>query len=117
MNGNQVTTRSSYSLRGWFRAPPECREGTDLPGPEQVGRGLELALKARVLGPMQAIVSATSVSAGILRRPDLGSWLPAKTADVVAIDFDPLTDPDRWERPDHVVLVIKDGAVLKDTRR
>jgi imidazolonepropionase-like amidohydrolase len=42
--------------------------GTDLLGPDQSDRGLEVALKARILGPMEAIVSATTTSAKILRR-------------------------------------------------
>jgi imidazolonepropionase-like amidohydrolase len=90
--------------------------GTDILGPGQDGRGLELALKARALDPMAAIVSATSTSAKILRRPDLGVLRSGATADVIAVDFDPLTEPELWVDPDRVVLVVKDGLVVKDTR-
>ncbi len=90
--------------------------GSDLLGPDQAERSLELTLKARVMGAMAAIVSATSTNAAILRRPDLGVLSAGKTADVIAIDFDPLTEPDKWQDPHHVVLVVKDGAVVKDTR-
>lgn len=91
--------------------------GTDLLGPDQNRRGLELALKADVLGPMQAIVSATRESARIIRRQhDLGTVEEGKLADLVAVDFDPLTDPSRFEDPDRVVLVVKDGEVVKDVR-
>ena len=31
-------------------------------------------------------------------------------------DFDPLSAPQHWSDPNRVVLVVKDGAVVKDTR-
>src|SRR5690606_10687756 len=67
--------------------------GSDLLGAGQNRRGLELVLKAEVLGAMEAIVSATSVNATILRRPDLGTLLPGRIADFIAVEGDPLEDP------------------------
>jgi imidazolonepropionase-like amidohydrolase len=90
--------------------------GSDLLGPGQAERGLEVALKARVLGPMAAIVSATATSADIVGRPDLGVLAPGAAADLIAVDFDPLGDPERWADPARVVLVVKDGTIVKDTR-
>jgi imidazolonepropionase-like amidohydrolase len=90
--------------------------GTDILGPGQDGRGQEIALKASILGPMAAIVSATTDSAKILRRPDLGVVRAGATADVIAVDFDPLDEPALWTNPDRVVLVVKDGQVVKDLR-
>jgi imidazolonepropionase-like amidohydrolase len=77
-------------------------------------RGLEIALKAKVLGPMAAIVSATSASAAILRRADLGTISEGKLADLIAVSGDPLSDPELFDDPDRVVLVIKDGKIMKD---
>jgi len=91
--------------------------GTDILGPGQDGRGQELALKAEIIGPMAAIVSATSDSAKILRRRDLGALVPGRLADAIAVDFDPLSEPHHWTDPDRVVLVVKGGEVVKDTRR
>jgi imidazolonepropionase-like amidohydrolase len=90
--------------------------GTDILGPGQDGRGEELAIKSAILGPMAAIVSATSDSAKILRRPDLGVIAPGAVGDLVAIDFDPLAEPQHWDNPNRVVLVIKEGQVVKDQR-
>lgn len=90
--------------------------GTDILGPGQDGRGEEIALKAAILGPMAAIVSATSDSAKILRRPDLGVVREDALADLIAVDFDPLAEPALWTDPDRVVLVIKNGRVVKDLR-
>jgi imidazolonepropionase-like amidohydrolase len=91
--------------------------GSDLIGPIQNRRGLELVLKAKILGPMAAIVSATSSNARILGASDrLGTVERGKVADLIAVDGDPLTDPEVFDDPDRVVLVVRDGVVLKDTR-
>jgi imidazolonepropionase-like amidohydrolase len=90
--------------------------GTDILGSGQDGRGQEIALKAAILGPMAAIVSATSDSAKILRRADLGVVREGATGDLIAVDFDPLAEPALWTNPDRVVLVIKGGQVVKDRR-
>lgn len=90
--------------------------GTDILGSGQDGRGEELAIKASILGPMAAIVSATSDSAKILRRPDLGVIRPGAVGDLIAVDFDPLTEPQLWDNPNRVVIVIKEGQVVKDQR-
>lgn len=92
--------------------------GSDLIGPKQNRRGLEIALKAKILGAMEAIVSATSVNASIMRVADkIGSVETGKFADLVAVDFDPLAEPELFDRPERVVLVVKNGRIVKDTRK
>jgi imidazolonepropionase-like amidohydrolase len=91
--------------------------GSDILGPEQNRRGLELSIRSQLGDPMEAIVSATSVNARILRRADdLGTVEPGKLADLVAVDFDPLLQPDGFDEPGRVRLVVKGGIVIKDTR-
>lgn len=92
--------------------------GSDLIGPDQRGRGREVALKAAVLGPMAAIISATSVNARIMRIDgQVGSVEVGKLADLVAVDFDPLAEPAAFGDPERVVLVVKGGRIVKDVRR
>jgi imidazolonepropionase-like amidohydrolase len=90
--------------------------GSDLIGPEQTGRGMEIGLKADILGAMDAIVSATATNARILRRADLGTVEVGKRADLIAVDGDPLTDPWVLADPDRIVMVIQDGRIVKDRR-
>ena len=91
--------------------------GTDLLGPEQDRRGLELVLRAALGDPMEAIVSATAVNARILRRDaEIGTVEAGKVADLIAVRGDPLNEPDLFDDPSRVVLVIKDGVVVKDSR-
>lgn len=91
--------------------------GSDILGPAQNRRGLELVLKSELLGPMAAIVSATSVNARILRLDrELGTVEAGKRADLVVLDGDPLANPAVLDDPERVVLVVKDGMVVKGTR-
>lgn len=90
--------------------------GSDLIGPEQVGRGTEIGLKADILGAMDAIVSATATNARILRRADLGTIEVGKRADLIAVDGDPLAEPWLLADPDRIVVVIQDGRIVKDRR-
>lgn len=92
--------------------------GTDLLGPDQNRRGLELGLKAKVIGADAAIVSATRTNARILRIDDeVGTLEVGKVADLIAVDFDPLAHPDLFDDPSRVRVVVKAGEVVKDLER
>jgi imidazolonepropionase-like amidohydrolase len=91
--------------------------GSDLLGSRQNRRGLELVLKARALGAMAAIVSATSTNARIMRLGDRAGTVEAeKWADLIAVNGDPLAEPELFDDPARVVFVMKAGVVVKDTR-
>jgi imidazolonepropionase-like amidohydrolase len=105
------------SLKLAHAAGVRVGSGTDLLGQNQNRRGLELALKAAAIGAMEAIVSATSVNAAVLRQSEeLGTISPGKLADVIAVDFDPLANPELFADAGRVVLVIQGGVVAKDAR-
>jgi imidazolonepropionase-like amidohydrolase len=90
--------------------------GSDLLGPEQNRRGLEIALKAKILGPMEAIVCATLNNAKIMRQDDrFGSIEEGKLADVIAVRGDPLANPELLDDLTKIALVIKNGSVVKNT--
>jgi len=89
--------------------------GSDLLGRRQNRRGLELTLKSRILSPMRAIQTATSGNAKIMRQDGrLGSIAEGKLADVIVINGDPLSEPELFDDPARVVLVIKGGTVVKN---
>jgi imidazolonepropionase-like amidohydrolase len=67
------------------------------------------------LTPMQAIQSATTSAADLLGWSDrVGSVVPGRYADLVAVDGDPLADITLLE---HVNFVMKGGVVYKDRRQ
>jgi imidazolonepropionase-like amidohydrolase len=89
--------------------------GSDLLGPGQDRRGLELVLKAKILGAMGAIVCATLNNAKIMRQSDrIGSIEIGKLADIVAVRGDPLAQPELFDDPGRIVLVVKGGEIVKN---
>jgi imidazolonepropionase-like amidohydrolase len=65
--------------------------------------------------PAQAISAGTLRAAELLGLADqLGTIELGKVADLIATDADPLIDIGALGRPDHVVLVVKDGRIVKD---
>ena len=63
---------------------------------------------------MDAIVAMTATNAKILRLDDrLGTVEAGKLADLIAVRGDPLAEPELFDDPDRVVLVLKGGEVAK----
>jgi imidazolonepropionase-like amidohydrolase len=70
------------------------------------------------MSPMGAIEAGTRVAAELLRIEDeIGTVTAGKLADLIAVDRDPLADPDRIGNPESVRLVVKAGAIAKDLDR
>ncbi|MEU7003593.1 amidohydrolase family protein [Nonomuraea sp. NPDC046570] len=91
--------------------------GSDLIGPDQSRRGAELTLRAAVESPMEALIAATRVNAGLLRLDsEIGTLEVGKQADIVAFAENPLENPALFAEPDNVVLVLQNGVVAKDER-
>jgi len=65
--------------------------------------------------PMQTIQTATSTAAALLGKSDsLGTIGPGKTADLIAVKGNPLTDVTQLEK---VIFVMKAGTVYKDEQK
>jgi imidazolonepropionase-like amidohydrolase len=88
--------------------------GSDLIGPVQQQRGLEVALRAQITSPTEALTAMTSTNARIVRDIRIGQVAVGYRADLIAVDGDPLTEPELLAESDRVVLVVKDGQVVKD---
>jgi imidazolonepropionase-like amidohydrolase len=80
--------------------------------------GQELAaLVDAGLTPMAAITSATATAAQLLGWSDrLGTLEAGKLGDVIAVEGDPLADIGVLGDPRRVVLVLKEGRIVKDLR-
>jgi imidazolonepropionase-like amidohydrolase len=103
------------SLRVALDAGVKIGSGSDLLGPMQPFKTMELSLKAKVLGPMGAIVSATRTNAELFGLGDrTGTVEAGKWADILVVEGNPLDNIDLLRNKDNVRLVMKEGAVLKD---
>ncbi|TDD30010.1 amidohydrolase family protein [Kribbella turkmenica] len=89
--------------------------GADLIGPNQKDYGLEVALVADIVGPMQAIRTATFDNARVLRiEHQTGSVQTGKLADLIVVNEDPLDNPRALNDPNRIALVMKAGAIEKN---
>lgn len=112
---DEVATAMAGSMKLARDAGITIGLGSDLFGPEQNRRGLELTIRSQLEDPMAAIVAATATNARILRcLHDRGTVEPGKRADLTVLDGDPLDQPELFDDPDRVVLVVRDGRVVKD---
>lgn len=90
--------------------------GSDCLGPMQVHKGLELALQARVMGPMGALIAATRTNAEIIKQEHrLGTIETGKLADFILVKGDPLQDMSLFQNyHDNITLIIQNGQTYKN---
>jgi imidazolonepropionase-like amidohydrolase len=113
-----VGEQGRHALELAFRAGVKIASGSDIVGPAQALKGRELAIKAEVMGPMGAIVSATKTNAELFGVSDrLGTIELGKLADLIATAENPLDHIGLFENGlKNVVLVVKEGAVFKELK-
>jgi imidazolonepropionase-like amidohydrolase len=89
--------------------------GSDLLGPRQSRRASEIAAKAKQLGAMDAIVSATKTNAELFGMEErIGTVEEGKDADVILVAGDALADIGVLVDAANVRLVVQRGNVVKD---
>jgi len=113
---NQALEGAENSLAIALAAGLKIGSGSDLLGGMQQFKGIELALQAKVMGPMAALLATTRVNAEILQREkDLGTIEPGKLADFVLVKGDPLEDMALFQNyQDNLTLIIQGGRVHKN---
>ncbi|MGI8552672.1 MAG: amidohydrolase family protein [Dehalococcoidia bacterium] len=90
--------------------------GSDLLGAMQPLKAREPVLKARVMGPMAALIATTRTNARLFRMEDeIGTIEPGKRADLIVIDGDPTTDIECVADASRIQVVIKHGHICKNS--
>jgi imidazolonepropionase-like amidohydrolase len=114
-----VLLKGHEALELAYRAGVKIGSGSDIIGPFQHLKGRELALKAEVMTPMEAIISTTRTNAELIGISDrLGTIEPGKWADLIVVDGNPLEDLSLFEHGlERVVLVMRGGRIVKDTMK
>lgn len=114
----EVLEAHSDSIARAYQAGVKIAMGTDA-GVMRHGTNLrELGLMCNIgMSPMEAIVATTRVAAECLGWDDqVGTIEAGKLADIVISKTDPLADIRSLEEVDNMVVVMKDGQVVKDLR-
>ncbi len=113
---NEARDRGLEALAIARRMGIKIASGSDLLGPMQRYKGMELELKARALGPMAAIVATTKTNAELLKKEkDLGTIEPGKLADMILVQGDPLKDITLFQQyEEKICLIIQGGRVYKN---
>lgn len=89
--------------------------GSDVLGPHQGLKAYELELKARVLGPMGALVAATKTSSELLGLDHLiGTVQPGKLADLLIFDGNPIDDIKALQDRSRMHVVMSSGDIVID---
>jgi imidazolonepropionase-like amidohydrolase len=103
------------SLEILKRAGVKIGFGTDLLGAMHRHQSREFGIRAEALSPLEIIRSATLVNAELLQRAGtLGVIVPGATADLLAVDGDPLRDLGVLQgQGAHLALIMKAGRIHK----
>jgi imidazolonepropionase-like amidohydrolase len=113
---NIAREKALTALETAHRTGTKIASGSDLLGPMQIYKAVELELKARVLGPMGALVATTKTNAELLnRQDDLGTVEAGKLADIIVVDGDPLANINiLQEYQEKITLIMKGGWIYKN---
>jgi len=77
------------------------------------GKEAELFVKEVGMTPMEAILANTSGNAAMVNLAgEVGVIAPAKRADIVIWDSDPIADMTVLQRPEEISAIIKDGRIV-----
>jgi imidazolonepropionase-like amidohydrolase len=110
-----VLERTADSVEMARAAGAKIGSGSDLLGPRQRRRAAEIVAKATLLGPLEAILSATRVNAELFRMGDrIGTVETGKDADLVLVEGQPLEDIGLLVDARNIPLVVQGGIVMKD---
>lgn len=110
-----VLRQTADSVKMARAAGAKIGSGSDLLGPRQRRRAAEIVTKSKLLGAMDAILSATRVNAELFRMEDrIGTVEVGKDADLILVDGEPLDDVGVLVDARNVPLVVKGGVVVKD---
>jgi imidazolonepropionase-like amidohydrolase len=113
---NEARERSVEALAIAHRVGVKIGSGSDLLGPMQCYKGMEIELKSQVLGPMGAIIASTRTNAELLRKEkDLGTVEAGKLADLILVDGDPLKNIKVFQQyRDKITVIMQGGRFYKN---
>ena len=112
----EVQKHSENALAIAFEEGLKIGSGSDMVGSGQPFKALEIELKARVMGPMKAILCTTRDNAELMGLSDrVGTIEAGKCADFILVDGDPLKDVRIFQNREKILAIVQDGKFIKKT--
>ena len=113
---DRVLEHGYRSLEICKRAGVPVAYGSDLLGPLQAEQSREFLIRGEVMKPIEAIQSATTIAARVLRQEGkLGVIAPGALADLLVVDGDPLGDLGLFQdQGAHLAVIMKGGRFHKN---
>lgn len=111
----QVREHALEAVHNAMEAGVDIGSGSDVVGDGQPFKNMEIELKARVMGPMKAIMSATKENARLLFQHDrIGTLEAGKQADMILVDGNPLVHPAAFSDRNNIKIILRRGKVYKN---
>ena len=113
---DRAKTAAVQGLEIAMSAGVTIASGSDIYGPNQFFKALELELKAMVMGPMKSIISATATNAQLLEmEKEIGTLEAGKLADLIVVDENPLDDIRVLQDANKITMVVQSGHIVKNS--
>lgn len=110
-----VRGETAGSVRIAMDAGVRIGSGSDLLGPRQARRSGEIVEKAKHMGAMAALISATRANAALFRLEDhIGTIEEGKDADLIVVAGNPVDDVAVLMDAANIPVVVQRGRVVKD---
>lgn len=119
----EMLEKNDMVIEGGYRSLEICRAagvkvgyGSDLLGALAEDQSREFSIRAEIQPAIEAIRSATTIGAEIVRRPgQLGTIAPGAWADLIVVDDDPVADISLLEgQGRHLAAIMKGGSFYKN---
>lgn len=111
-----VQKHSENALSIAFEEGLKIGSGSDMVGSGQPYKALEIELKARVMGPMRAILCTTRDNAELMGiSATTGTIEAGKYADLLVVDGDPLKDVRIFQDREKLAVIVQGGKFVKKT--
>ncbi len=111
----EVREQSENALSIAYKEGVKIGSGADMIGSGQPYKALEIELKARVMGAMDAILCTTKNNAELMGISEyVGTIEPGKLADMIIVDEDPLKNIRVFQQRDKILAIIQGGEFFKN---
>ncbi|MEG1823901.1 MAG: amidohydrolase family protein [Cloacibacillus sp.] len=110
----QVRESALEAVANAVEAGVKIGSGTDMVGSGQPYKAMELELKAKVMGPLKAILCATRENAKLLKKEkSIGTLEAGKCADILLVNGNPIKDISLFQNRDNLLVIMQDGRFVK----